>query len=240
MGKRSVIRLGMAAAVLLLAACAVRQEASINRDGSGSIRFRVELTPFFVDYIRDMAEVSGEKQIEQGRIFDLEGIRRGFEERPGVKVTRLASPKPEVLEGELAFRDVEAVFRGESQLTQAGVISFTRRGNAKTLRLYLDRKNFAQVERLLPILDNPLFASLGPRENEGVTEAEYLDMMAFAMGDEGPAGIKSSAIELKVNVQGRLVSQSGGQPKDGGVLFRVPLIRVLLLDTPLDYSLVFE
>jgi hypothetical protein len=37
-----------------------------------------------------------------------------------------------------------------------------------------------------------------------------------------------------------LVSQSGGTITPGGVTFKVPLIRVLLLDKPLDYSLVFK
>ncbi len=241
MGRRA----GPAAAavlLLLLASCGIRQEAWLGKDGSGSVRFRIELQPFFVEYIRDMAEVSGENSaIQAGRIFEVEKIRQGLEARPGVKVTRLATPKPEVLEGEFTFQDVEAVFRGEKQLAQAGVISFARKGAAKTLRLHLDRGNFDQVAALTPVLQNPVFASLGPQENEGVSEQDYLDMMEFAMGEQAPAGIRGSAVELKVSVQGKVLSTAGGQrQKDGSVLFRVPLIRVLLLDQPLDYSIVFE
>ena len=232
-----------ALAGLLLLSCAIRQEAYLGRDGSGSVKFRVQLQPFFMDYIRDMAEVAGDEAggLPKDGIFDLARIRRDLEERPGVKVTRLASPKPELLEGELTFRDVEAVFRSEQQLTQAGVITFTRKGAVRTLQLHLERRNFAQVAAVTPLMRNPVFESLGPQENEGVSEQDYLDMMQFAMGDPAPKGIRESAIELRVTVQGKVVSATGGQvQKDGSVLFRIPLIRVLLLDRPLDYALSFE
>ncbi len=233
------------AGLLFLSSCAMRQEAFLGKDGSGSVKFRIQLQPFFMDYIRDMAEVAADNgansTVVKDRIFDTDKIRQDLETRPGVKVTRLASPKPDALEGEFTFRDVEAVFRGEKQLAQAGVISFTRKGNVKTLQLHLDRKNFGQVAALTPLLQNPIFESLGPQENEGVSEQDYLDMMQFAMGDPAPKGIRDSLIELKVTVQGKVASVMGGTlQKDGSVLFQIPLIRVLLLDRPLDYALSFE
>ena len=244
MTKKTGRLFGLMLAGLLLLSCAIRQEAFLGKDGSGSVKFRVQLQPFFMDYIRDMAEVAGDaapEGLSKDRIFDLDKIRRDLEARPGVKVTRLASPKPELLEGELTFRDVEAVFRSEKQLTQAGVITFTRKGAARTLQLHLERKNFAQVAAVTPLMQNPVFESLGPQENEGVSEQDYLDMMQFAMGDPAPKGIRDSAIELRVTVQGKIVSVTGGQvQKDGSVLFQIPLIRVLLLDRPLDYALTFE
>jgi hypothetical protein len=36
------------------------------------------------------------------------------------------------------------------------------------------------------------------------------------------------------------VAQTGGTAVPGGVVFRLPLLRVLLLDKPLDYSLTFK
>jgi hypothetical protein len=67
-----------------------------------------------------------------------------------------------------------------------------------------------------------------------------MEMIEFMLGDEGPPGLNASFIELEVIVKGKILSQSGGQMAGNSVLFRIPLIRVLLLDQPLDYSIVFR
>jgi len=47
-------------------------------------------------------------------------------------------------------------------------------------------------------------------------------------------------IQTTVLVKGQVLAQSGGTAVPGGVSFRIPLLRVLLLDKPLDYSLSFK
>jgi len=47
-------------------------------------------------------------------------------------------------------------------------------------------------------------------------------------------------IETTIVVKGKVVAQTGGSTVPGGVVFRIPLLRVLLLDKPLDYSLTFK
>jgi hypothetical protein len=106
--------------------------------------------------------------------------------------------------------------------------------------VHLDRKNFSQLLELAPFLKNPLFEGLGPQENDDATEAEYLELIDLALGAGGAATLKASYIETTVLVKGRVVAQTGGTAVPGGVVFRIPLLRVLLLDKPLDYSLTFK
>jgi hypothetical protein len=42
-----------------------------------------------------------------------------------------------------------------------------------------------------------------------------------------------------VKVDGEIVSQTGGSVAGGAVVFKVPLLRMLMLETPLDYSVTF-
>ena len=109
-----------------------------------------------------------------------------------------------------------------------------------TLRAHLDRKNFSQLLELAPFLKNPLFEGLGPQENDDATEAEYLELIDLALGRRRRRGTEGLGHRDHDPVKGQVVAQSGGTVVPGGVLFRIPLLRVLLLDKPLDYSLTFK
>jgi len=213
----------------------------LEKDGSGRVDFYIEIERFFLDYLLDMAELTGELELsEHSTIFDIEKIRAALSEKPGVTVTRLVSPTPEVVQGSFTFRNIEEVFNNEALLTKAEVMGFTCEANQKSLKLHLDRGNFEHIHSLFPILASPVVESFGPLENEGISEKEYLEMMEFALGEEGPEGIRNSFIDLDVKINGRLLSQSGGTMNKEGVSFQIPLIRVLLLDQPLDYSITFD
>ena len=79
-----------------------------------------------------------------------------------------------------------------------------------------------------------------PEENEGLNEEEYLQMMSFALGEDGPDLIRASVIETRIHVAGRVLEQKGGVREGDTVIFRIPLIRILLLDQELDYTLTFR
>ena len=145
-----------------------------------------------------------------------------------------------MLEGEFTFSNIEDVFKSEVRLSEAGVISFAKNNGVSTVRLHLNKDSFKQISSFLPGKENALIDVFGPAENEDTSESDYLEMLEFMLGDKGPAGVKASFIELRVKVKGKILSQSGGKIEGNSVLFRIPLLQVLLLDRPLDYSIAFE
>jgi hypothetical protein len=132
------------------------------------------------------------------------------------------------------------VFSSEQELQESGIIRFEKVSQGYSVHFHLDRKNFPAVMSFLPALKNPIFEGLGPQENDDTTEEEYYELMDLALGEGGAESVRNAYIETKVNVRGTLISQTGGTISPGGVTFTAPLIRVLLLDKPLDYSLVFK
>ncbi len=227
--------------ILLTVSCTMSNTIVVKGDGSGTVAVRVEISKLFKEYLVSMAEVAGQEQIaKEGKLFDLKEIQKGFEGRPGVTVKRLASPKPETLEVDLAFRSIQEVFASDDALKSTGVISFTQTNGTKTVKVHLDRANYKQTSVLFPGLSNPLFEGMGPQPNDAITEAEYLEMIKFSLGDEGPALVKKSFIEMAIRPEGEIVSQTGGAVTNGTVVFRIPLLRLLLLDKPLDYSVSFK
>ncbi len=219
----------------------IKQEVTLASDGSGSVSFRFELEPFFRTFLVDMAELSGEAGgLTHGGVFDIDKIKQDFALKPNVELLSLESQEPEILEGTFEFLDIEDVFKAEARLTQAGVMSFSEKNGVKTVQLHLDKENFKQIASLLPGQGSSLIDVFGPLENEDTTEEEYLEMLEFMLGEEGPRGVQASLIELRVKVKGKVLAQTGGEIDGNSVVFKIPLLKVLLLDQPLDYSITFK
>jgi len=227
----------------LLVSCAMRQDISLNPDGSGEATVRITLQKFFSDYLLDLAEFAGGAKSRGSSVFVEKDIRAAFERRSGVTVKEVTVPGPQELRIRLGFSSLDALVRGEQKLAESGIVTFRNDGGQRTLRLHLDRKNYAAIASIMPSEDGStetIMSVFGPQEGVSVTEAEYLETMEFTLGEEGPEALKKSAVEIAVTVNGTLVSQKGGTVKGNTVTFRIPLLKVLMLDEPLDYEVVFR
>ncbi len=223
-----------------LSACTIKQEATLNLDGSGAVSFDFSIEPFFVDTLKEMAELTGDQSMPEGEVFNIPQIKKDFAEKDEVTLRDITSPRKEVLKGFFTFTNIEDVFIDQKKLTESGIITLTKQRENSILQMTLTKQNYKQVSDLFPIIDTPLFDMFGPQEGEFITEEEYLGMVELAFGEEGAKGLRRSYIELKVNVKGKILSQQGGIIRDGSVIFKIPLIKVLLLNEPLRYSVVFQ
>ena len=223
-----------------LSACTMKQEATLNPDGSGAVSFNFTIEPFFVDTLKEMAELTGDETMPEGEVFNIPQIKKDFAEKDEVSLRDITAPKKEELKGFFTFRNNEEVFIDQEKLTKAGIITLTKQRGNTILQLTLNKQNYKQVSDLFPIINTPLFEMFGPQEGEYITEDEYYGMVELAFGEEGAKGLRRSYIELKVNIKGKILSQQGGIIRDGSVIFKIPLIKVLLLNEPLKYSVVFQ
>lgn len=230
----------LVAAVLALAACSVNQTIVIKADGSGTASMRVVMTRLLREYLLDLQEVMGTAASSDGSIYDVPKLQKELAARPGLTVKKVASPSPDVLEIDLAFRSVEEVYGSVESVKKSGLLVYTVSGGQKSLTVHIDRKNFKELSSVFPAMSSAAFEGIAPQEQDTITESEYLDMIEFTLGPEGPAALKASSVELVVKPEGTIVSQTGGTVASGQVTFRMPLIRLLMLDKPLDYSLVWK
>ena len=214
--------------------------AIINSDGSGEGDFRFEIQPFFMETVEDMSDFIEDAPAIADDIFGSEQLREDFTKNPHLELVELSLPVPEILIGELVFDDLKAVIEQEPQLLEQGVIDFAKQDGVYFIRVHLDRNNIDPVYAMFHLDQNPLIEMFGPHANEDTSEEEYLEMMEFVLGEPGPPAIIESAIELEIRVTGRIIAQLGGIREGNTVIFRLPLIRALLLDQPIDYAISFE
>jgi len=201
----------------------------------------LEVSKLLHDYVAGLAEVGGQQSASHGDvIFDLAAIRKGFAAQPGITILDVASSDSRSLDVEVAFGALSDLFGSEPGLKSANVFSLTQVGGLETLKIHLDRSNYLQIASFFPMLEDPTFKSLGPQVDQTVTENDYLEMIRFSLGDEGPALVKKSSIVIAIRPDGEVVSQTGGTMNEGTVVFRVPLLRVLLLTEPLDLVMSFK
>lgn len=226
------VRTGLLVAALgvIAAACTAKQTIDLKGDGSGTAAVRFAVEKPFVEYFT----AEGGK-----KVFDAARVKAGMERRPGFAVKRIATPTPETLEMDLAFADIRSLFADGTPPGNDGVISVTQKDGRTTVALHLDRKKAKETAGLFAEVSNPAFKEMSPRQQRTRTEKEYLEAIEFAVGDQGPALMKASYLELTVRVDGTLVGQTGGRIVDGAAVFKVPLLKMLLLEQPLDYSVTF-
>jgi hypothetical protein len=225
----------------VLASCTVNQTIAIKSDGSGTLTMHAEVSKLLHEYLVSLAEVAGQTEmLAGGKIFDVASIKKGFESRPGLTVRKVSSPTPDSLDMEIAYRSIQDVFAQDKALTGSGALVYSVSDGKKTIRLHLDRTNYTQLSSLFPMLSDPVFAGMGPQVNDTITESEYLEMIRFSLGDDGPSLLKKSFIVLTIDPEGEILSQTGGTLASGAVTFRIPLLRLLVLDKPLDYAVSFK
>ncbi len=240
--KALAVALAAAVVLALAAGCSITETLVVKADGSGTTSMHVETTKQFREYVVSIEEVSGQAELaRQGKIFDVAALQKDLAARPGITVKKIASPTPDQLDVDLSFRSVKEVYSSAAkQVSDTGVLTYSESGGRKTLKLHLDRKNFTQLSGAFPGLQGPVFEGLAPQENEQITEADYLDMIQFSLGPDGPSLLQKSFIDLVVKPEGQIVEQSGGTLASGAVTFHIPLLRVLVLDKPLDYSVTWK
>jgi hypothetical protein len=232
-------------ALLVLGACQVRQEVQINRNGSGKVDFSISLAPYFtevVDQLQQVAPPEEGEELEAENIFQVEQLRKDFAANEEVSLEALSNPNPQELHGTISFESIErALTQQKRELESGELFSFTRDGERATLDVLVNYATFRQLLEANPSFNSPLMENFGPPANRGLSDGEYLDMMEYALGPESRKGIKESELHLRVNVEGRIVSHKGGSLVDENtILFRVPLLDLLILDEALRYSVSFE
>lgn len=218
---------------LLLCGCAVTEQLAIAPGGNGKSDISLSVEPFFVDVLNDFEEFSDEKNPESvmdKAVSDMEKSLKGGDGMTGVSFSKI---------GERAYKGVFSFKSVSSLLSDLGAEKnqtlLTVKGN--TLTFHLDLDNYPQLTKVIPFLADKNFEPFGPTYNQGISEADYLDMISFMLGEEGPNAISDSRIVLNLETPGPITAFSGGKKTaEKSYQFSFPLIDFLLLEKPIEFS----
>lgn len=235
---RNTIIILLLAVSLVFTSCSVRNDINLSPDGSGTASMTTNIDESLVFYLQSLAELTGD--YDGGDLFKIDEIKKGIEENPGLEVVSITNDSDKKITAEVSFKNIEQLIAETEATLNKKIISFNEYGAEKEISIYIDIDNFNDIAPLFPIVEEPLFMTFGPLENQGISEEEYLEMMEYALGEGGGELIRKSMITTKIGIDGTLISQSGGTVKGNTVTFETPLIRILLLDEPIQYSIRFK
>lgn len=226
----------------LMAGCTAIQEMSLESDGSGSAEVNIKLHPFVVRYIRDLQEtLSGPESSTEPLIYDLEMIREAFELRPGIHLSQLSSPQNDELSLELIFDNVNDLVPDPETEQEERLLTFRNTEGTSVFKIVFSRSNFHNISELFSIKNELLSVFVPATEEDFFSEEEYLELFDYAFEEyaENQSArrvLENSIISVTVNVDGRIVSQTGGTKKDQSVVFEIPVLKLVTL----EQNLVFE
>lgn len=236
----AVVGVGLICAfgLIALSSCASSQRVLLRGNGSGTVHFRVKIEKILVDAAKSLSP-SGSTKANAGE-FDIPKIKEVFSKNPDVTLQNLSTPSTGVLAGSFTFNDIGKLFSSTSGSSASDIVSFTRGASSNVFKVHITRNNFSQIAELAGMKTNPLYQMFGPEQNSATSEGDLDQMMTYVLGSGGPAALKASTIDVEVQVNGKIISQSGGVVNGNTVHFHIPLVRLLLLQNPLDYSITFS
>jgi hypothetical protein len=221
----------------LLSSCTVKQEVYIEADSSGAVHFDIEVEEFFNEVVEDFKVFEDEENADVTQT-NIDEIQDSLNKSPYTRYAVLEEIEENHYVGTFQFVDASLFFNDvEDELNLEDLFQFTKTDESTTLDFYLDINNYPKLTELVPLLKDPSFSIFGPEENIGVSQADYLDMISYLLGEEGPDAVMRSYISLVMNTNSPIISHEGGDIiTDTQIRFNIPMIDFLLLAEPVSYS----
>lgn len=221
----------------LLSSCTVEQEVYIEADSSGAVHFDIQVEEFFNEVVEDFKVFEDEENADVTRT-NIEEIQDSLNKSPYTRYAVLEEIVTNRYVGTFQFVDASLFFNDvEDDLNLEDLFKFTKTAASTSLEFCLDIDNYPKLTELVPLLKDPSFSIFGPEENIGVSQADYLDMISYLLGEEGPDAVMRSYISLVMNTDSPIVSHEGGELiTDTQIRFNIPMIDFLLLAEPVSYS----
>lgn len=224
--------------LIISSSCTIKQDIYLNKDGSGSASVNIEVMDGFYDYLVTFGEDANDLGYESdSSIFNTEAIREKISGLNGVNVTKISAPTDKTLIIEFSFNNIDTILEASKD---PKLLSFISSGNLKVFRFFLNADTYYQIIPLVPVTDSPLYEALGPQPEYPISEQEYLDLVEFTIGEDGPDMVKDSYVTSNFSVNGNVSSQDGGRISGKKVIFEMPLLKFLLLLDTTEYKISFN
>ncbi|MGD1819611.1 MAG: hypothetical protein ACPKOI_07020 [Pleomorphochaeta sp.] len=224
----------LAITIPFLMSCVVTEDLSINNDESGNSNIAISVEDFFIDVLNDFSEFStdeNDKPIMDLAIEDTSNKLIKNETTTNVLFTKVGKNS---YVGSFDFTSLSTLISDLGETENQTILTL----NNNKLNFYLDLNNYSQLTKAIPFLADPNFEPFGPEYNEGLSEDDYLEMISFMLGEEGPDAIRNSTITLNFETPAPIKTFSGGiKVSDNQFTYSFPLIDFLLLAKPLQFEL---
>jgi hypothetical protein len=217
-------------AVLSLFSCASQINGSVFRDSSAVFMTDMALQPRMTAMIRALSAASGRTD---GTIVNGAAISLSMSESPGIESVALVNTSPSSVKGAIGFSNINDFL---VSVDGRKFIDFDQA--AKRCQINMNFENGPEILTLFsPDVIEYLNALMAPVvTGEKMSKLEYLNLITMfysrAIRDE----IEGSSIRAVVDFPGDITEVKGGTFSGRSASFNIPLVDLLVLDTPISYE----
>ncbi|PKL10934.1 MAG: hypothetical protein CVV52_15910 [Spirochaetae bacterium HGW-Spirochaetae-8] len=220
--------------------CVMQQGISMNANNSGWATTDLVVDDFFIAVLDDFATFTPEGP--QTSIMDasVDDFLEMLQTKPSASNITLVKTGASSYFFDFDFTSLHQFLLEMNKLEPQSILTVGPEGKNTAMKFYLDLKNYPELAKMIPFLADPNFETFGPLYNEGLSVADYLDMISYILGEEGPDAIMQSVISIRITTPTNVISQKGGTKTGANsVRFDIPLIDILLLAKPISFSAIW-
>ena len=220
-------------AILPLLSCAARISGPLAADGSAAVSVNVSLEPRMAALISRLSSAAGGQA--SGKILDGPAIARSMSAAPGVASVSFANTAPAAIEGPVRISRVGDFLAAGNR---AAFITFTQGSSGGRCVITISRETSPEILSLFSSdIVGYLEALMAPlATGEKITKSEYLSLVTSVYNKPISDEISGSRIHASIDFPGPVTSVKGGTFSGRRAVFDIPLLDLLVLETPLSYE----
>jgi hypothetical protein len=218
--------------IFTFSSCTAKIDGNINANGSAVLTVSMSLGQRITALIRSIASAGGQ---EIGQILDSQSISRSMSKSPGIESVSLKNTSQSAVEGQVKIAQIN-VFLASAD--GKGFVTFEQGGSGGKCVFSINIQNSQTIlGHLSKDIYDYLTALMAPiATGEKMTKDEYLELVGSFYNKSISDEIASSRIRLSVELPGAVTSAKGGTFSGKKANFDIPLIDLLVLQTPLVYE----
>jgi hypothetical protein len=229
----------------LVASCTARINGALLADGQADLNVYAALEPRMTLLIGGIAAASGMAS-PGAPLLSGPSISTSMSAAPGVASASLVNRTPAAVEGPVKIsRLSDFLAPGMTGNTatgnSGGFISFEQGAPSQGGRcsINLSLASGPEILALLsPEIGDYLTALMAPlATGEGMTKVEYLGLVGSVYGRGIADEIAQASIRASIDLPGQVQSVRGGTFSGRNAEFAIPLLDLLVLETPLSYEI---
>jgi len=222
-------------AILPLFSCATRLDGSLASNGASQMSVNTSLMPRITSLIRTLAAAGGH---ENSLLLDGPAIAKSMTDSSSGNVSAsFKNTTSSAIEGNLNIKNINS-FLSSISASAEKFVEFEQGKNGGKCRFYIDLSRGPEILNLIsPEIAAYLGVLMAPvATGEEMTKTEYLALVTSVFNKAVSDEIAASRLRVSVAFPGQVTSATGGKFTGKTAEFDIPLLDILVLETPLTYE----
>jgi hypothetical protein len=225
---------------MFFVSCTAAITGTLAIDGSGDLRLQASLESRTAALIRSFAAVSlGPEAARNRPVIDGPAIARSMAAAPGIAGVSFTNTSPSSIEGPIKISRMDEFLALPGNQGGSRFIVYEQSPSGGRLALSLDRNSGPKILALIsPEVADYLSVLMAPvATGETLSKGEYLGLVTSIYGRGVAEEIASAKIRALIDFPGPISAVRGGTYTGKRAVFAVPLLDLLVLESPLDYEI---